>query len=437
ATSSESCSGGEGDETAASGGGGGVGAARGVTAAAASAEGGVGVGVGAGVGAAAAAAAAGMVPSANRVYYVVDPKEVMVDKNAFMCPFLARSPQLLVPGMLKCTFSTKSNRLSTVQFSFDPTVPARQLARAAMLQGRATPGMAGMVAGMLGMGGVDVTAVMGGGGAAPAPATAKLPESRVSVKSETATTSSPPQGFVGQDEGVLHSVLEDIREWRVSSTLVDDPKHGKSFLRVYPLSGDTPGVTHFIGVLEVLSTAQPAAVAVAAAAAATAAMGEMAAASSAGSALLSTGTVLGENSSGLEAGASEGETSSDSTSSGAKQRLAGPDCGSSGSGSGCSDDGTGEATCTISIDGSRSSGMMSAGATTCSDGGFSSTLSNLSGYETRRSTRRLGTAKGSSGSPISPTKTCASSNSNHTGGGNGNVPRARVRVEGGTKRGRS
>lgn len=77
--------------------------------------------------------------------------------------------------MLKCTFSTKSNRLSTVQFSFDPTVPARQLARAAMLQGRATPGMAGMVAGMLGMGGVDVTAAMGGG-AAPAPATANLPE---------------------------------------------------------------------------------------------------------------------------------------------------------------------------------------------------------------------------------------------------------------------
>ena len=89
---------------------------------------------------------------------------------------------------------------------------------------------------------------------------------------------------------------------------------------MYPLSGETPGVTHFIGVLEVLSRAQPAAAA-AAAAAATAAMGEMAAASSAGSALLSTGNVLGENSSGLEAGASEGETSSDSTSSSAK-RLA-------------------------------------------------------------------------------------------------------------------
>lgn len=51
----------------------------------------MGVGVGGGAAAAAAAAAAaGMVPSANRVYYVVDPKEVMVDKNAFMCPFLAR-----------------------------------------------------------------------------------------------------------------------------------------------------------------------------------------------------------------------------------------------------------------------------------------------------------------------------------------------------------
>ena len=84
---------------------------------------------------------------------------------------------------------------------------------------------------------------------------------------------------------------------------------------MYPLSGETPGVTHFIGVLEVLSSAQPAAVA------ATAAMGEMAAASSAGSALFSTGTVLGENSSGLEAGASEGETSSDSTSSSAKRQA--------------------------------------------------------------------------------------------------------------------
>ena len=54
-------------------------------------------------------------------------------------------------------------------------MPARQLARAAMLQGRATPGMAGMVAGMLGMGGVDVPSVMGRG-PAPAPATAGAPE---------------------------------------------------------------------------------------------------------------------------------------------------------------------------------------------------------------------------------------------------------------------
>lgn len=34
-------------------------------------------------------------------------------------------------------------------------------------------------------------------------------------------------GFAAQDEGVLHSILEDIREWRVSSTLVDDPIDGK------------------------------------------------------------------------------------------------------------------------------------------------------------------------------------------------------------------
>lgn len=80
-----------------------------------------------------------------------------------------RSPQLLVPGMLKATFSTKSNRLCSVQLSFDPTVPARQLARAAMLQGRATPGMAGMMAGMLGMGGVDVSSLVTPKGATPNP----------------------------------------------------------------------------------------------------------------------------------------------------------------------------------------------------------------------------------------------------------------------------
>lgn len=78
-----------------------------------------------------------------------------------------RSPQLLVPGMLQCTFSAKSNRLSSLQFSFDPTVPARQLARASMLQGRTSPGMAGMMAGMLGMGGVDGSAAIG-----PSPDTA-------------------------------------------------------------------------------------------------------------------------------------------------------------------------------------------------------------------------------------------------------------------------
>lgn len=59
----------------------------------------------------------------------------------------------MVPGMLRCTFSNKSNRLSTMQLSFDPTLPAKQLARAALLQGRATPGMAGMMAGLLGVGG--------------------------------------------------------------------------------------------------------------------------------------------------------------------------------------------------------------------------------------------------------------------------------------------
>ena len=69
--------------------------------------------------------------------------------------------------MLKATFSTKSNRLCSVQFSFDPTVPARQLARAAMLQGRATPGMAGMMAGMLGMGGVDVSSLVSPKGVPP------------------------------------------------------------------------------------------------------------------------------------------------------------------------------------------------------------------------------------------------------------------------------
>ena len=74
-TSSESCSGGEGGFHQ----GLGLGAALG------------GRGRGSSASAlAAAVAAAGVVPSPHRVYYVVDPKEVMVNKNAFMCPFLAR-----------------------------------------------------------------------------------------------------------------------------------------------------------------------------------------------------------------------------------------------------------------------------------------------------------------------------------------------------------
>lgn len=45
----------------------------------------------------------------------------------------------------------------------------------------------------------------------------------------TAGSRSASQGgATGRDEGVLPSVLEDIREGRVSSTLVDDPKEGES-----------------------------------------------------------------------------------------------------------------------------------------------------------------------------------------------------------------
>lgn len=40
------------------------------------------------------------------------------------------------------------------------------------------------------------------------------------------------QGSHGQDEGVLKSVLEDIRAWRVSSTLVDDPHEGQELVPV-------------------------------------------------------------------------------------------------------------------------------------------------------------------------------------------------------------
>lgn len=36
----------------------------------------------------------------------------------------------------------------------------------------------------------------------------------------------PQQASAGQEEGVLHSVLEDLLEGRVTSTLVDNPVHG-------------------------------------------------------------------------------------------------------------------------------------------------------------------------------------------------------------------
>lgn len=75
ATSSESCSGGEGDRS-------------GYTSTGSR-------GRGASVGGTVAASNAGLVPSPLRVYYVVDPKEVMVNKNAFMCPFLARSVMIM------------------------------------------------------------------------------------------------------------------------------------------------------------------------------------------------------------------------------------------------------------------------------------------------------------------------------------------------------
>lgn len=47
-------------------------------------------------------------------------------------------------------------------------------------------------------------------------------------------SASPQAGSGGgsavlmHEDSVLHSVLDDIRDWRVSSTLVDDPKKGKS-----------------------------------------------------------------------------------------------------------------------------------------------------------------------------------------------------------------
>lgn len=36
----------------------------------------------------------------------------------------------------------------------------------------------------------------------------------------------PQQPSAGQEEGVLHSVLEDLLEGRVTSTLVDNAVHG-------------------------------------------------------------------------------------------------------------------------------------------------------------------------------------------------------------------
>lgn len=78
ATSSESCSGTEGSADSSASGTTTPAAAKGKANVAAAAA------------AAAAAAVAGVVPSPNRVYYVVDPKEVMAQNQSFMCPFLAR-----------------------------------------------------------------------------------------------------------------------------------------------------------------------------------------------------------------------------------------------------------------------------------------------------------------------------------------------------------
>lgn len=87
-TSSESCSGSEGDSRLAS---------AAAVSASTSASGG-GIGVGAGVGAMKSSRSGGVMggsgvaatSNSSRVYYAVDPKDVMVNKNAFMCPFLAR-----------------------------------------------------------------------------------------------------------------------------------------------------------------------------------------------------------------------------------------------------------------------------------------------------------------------------------------------------------
>ena len=81
---------------------------------------------------------------------------------------------------------------------------------------------------------------------------------------------------------------------------------GKSYLRVYPLNGDTPGVKHFIGVVENANIRGGAEASATAAATATAAPP--------GGLLFAASSAMGgdASSSGLEAEPSEGETSSDS-----------------------------------------------------------------------------------------------------------------------------
>lgn len=84
---------------------------------------------------------------------------------------------------------------------------------------------------------------------------------------------------------------------------------GKSYLRVYPLNGDTPGVTHFIGVLENLAKVQQAA-----------------AGGSASSEGMDCDSGDRGASSSQEAGSSEGETSSDSASCNAAAARAAERC---------------------------------------------------------------------------------------------------------------
>lgn len=350
-----------------------------------------------------------------------------------------RSPQVLVPGMLRCTFSTKSNRLSSVHLSFDPTVPAKQLARAKL----GTRLMQGMM-GSAGSGPPQA----GAGGDAPGTrvlSTSGSGSGESTIAGSTTTTSigqesEGDQGGAGQEGGVLQSILDDIWEWRVSSTLVDNPTKGKSYLRVYPLNGDTPGVTHFIGVLETLAAGQAAASATAGlpgvesmvesvvnSVAKTVTSAGVMAVSSGGGGGGGKGTAgssescSSQSQSQREAGSSEGETSSDSTSS-RRRRLSptnGSRPGSGGSsGSGGSDDGTGTSSRV------RCSRSLSAATTDPSDGS-----STCSGYETRRSTRRLAaTAPDHPAGPGSPAVVGSP--------GSGGTTRARGRADG-SKRARS